>query len=258
MLATDIITFPMAKDLIFINKEDANKTVMEYCTARGVYDIKYPHGETILHWAAAANNIAMCKFAVESKIEVNLSNKRGTTALYYACMNKCNEAIEYLLSVGGDPLLRSGFSGVLPLNMVKDERIREIMQKKIDDMVFTVVNDVIVPKEKTSRVKLYLYRLYRLYIINLEEYYHYGQIRDEQKEIYLREAEKIYQILGIKALGKKCNDVRIMAENYKQYRNKCLHCRFDADKVCGKCHAVKFCDVECQRAANLLHKFDCK
>jgi hypothetical protein len=245
----------MAKDLIFANKEDANQTVMEYCTVRGVYGIKYPHGETILHWAAAANNITICKFAIEKGIEVNLSNSRGTTALYYACMNKCNEAIEYLLSVGGDPLIRSGFSGILPLNMVTNENIRQLIQKKIDSMVYDVIDDMIVPRKDVNKTKIYLYRLYRLYVINLEEYFHYGEVRQEQKEIYLKEAHAIYAIGGISALSDKCNATRLMDQ---QYQNKCLYCMKDATKICGKCHAVKFCNVACQRSANFLHKFDCK
>ena len=121
------------KSLIQENTDKSNDKViqlLEDCNKKDklcLYRILYPDGENLLHWACAFNNAKICKYLVDG-LHVNLENYRGTTPLYYACMNNAKDSITYMIAKArANPYMRSGFSGSLPLDILKDKDMIELM-----------------------------------------------------------------------------------------------------------------------------------
>ncbi|WP_316794928.1 ankyrin repeat domain-containing protein [Pedobacter agri] len=60
-----------------------------------------PNGNTLYHLAVAKNDLALAKLVSDYKVDVNLKNKEGYTALHKAAMTaKDTELLKYLISVG--------------------------------------------------------------------------------------------------------------------------------------------------------------
>lgn len=60
-----------------------------------------PNGNSLYHLAVAKNDLALAKMVTDYKVDVNLKNKEGYTALHKAAMTaKDTELLKYLISVG--------------------------------------------------------------------------------------------------------------------------------------------------------------
>ena len=60
-----------------------------------------PNGNTLYHLAVAKNDLALAKLVADYKVDVNVKNKEGYTALHKAAMTaKDTELLKYLISVG--------------------------------------------------------------------------------------------------------------------------------------------------------------
>ena len=51
-----------------------------------------PHGENLLHWAAAKNNVDAIEYLISKKCYVNMVNYYGASPLYYAASKNSKEA----------------------------------------------------------------------------------------------------------------------------------------------------------------------
>lgn len=70
------------------------------------------NGETLLHKAAAGNNVPMLRFLLEAGLDVN--SRKGThadTVLHYAVQNGSVESVTFLLENGADPNAIEKFEG---------------------------------------------------------------------------------------------------------------------------------------------------
>ena len=259
----------MVKDLIETNNDESNKTIIEYIEMFDGYDMVYPHGETVFHWACAYNNLPICKYMLETKhIHVNISNYRSATALYYACMKNSIDVVKFLISKNVNPMMRSGFSGQFPHEITTSEEIKKILLEHSKQIVAIDYYSNYKIIDGFSLYNTYDYRDYMYWLSNLDYYFGKGNNKNftiGEKEISPN-AKKIHSEEGIAALSKHCD---YMLEKYilslsKEKSNKlCLFCRKGPNdnvslKLCGKCKKVYFCDKNCQKQANLIHNFDCK
>jgi len=259
----------MVKDLIENESNDeSNKSVIEYIEMFDGYDMVYPYGETILHWACAYNNVPICKYMLETKhIHINISNYRSATALYYACMKNSLDIVKYLISKNVNPMIRSGFSGKFPHEITTSEEIKKILLEH---------SKKIVPIDYYSKYKVvdgfdlyntYDYRKYMYWLSNLDYFFGRGNNRNfaiGEKELS-QDAVKIYNEKGLNVLSQCCDDMLekyILSLHTNKTNKTCLFCGQCSSesislKKCSKCKGVYFCDKECQKKANIIHNYDC-
>ena len=89
---------------------------------------RWPHGETILHWACVANNFEVVKYLLDNGSYVNASNNYGANPLFYAVKtNASNELISLLLENGADPLQLSTFSNKNSVDISENSDSHELI-----------------------------------------------------------------------------------------------------------------------------------
>lgn len=247
------------KNLIFAGKTEEVKECYKDTSPYSIMWYGEHHGENMLHWAASANNIELCRFAIESNIEVNVDNARGVSPLFYASARNNKEAVEYLLSVGADPYIRNGFSEQFPIHVTTDPEIKTMLQKSMDASPVTLVNNHIQSKQGINKVRLYLYKSYRRLIGLLYNYLHFGRVRECDMPLFIKDVDDIYKtsLSPIDKISKLCHTAYILFTKYERYRRKCLWCRKNARQRCSRCKSVRFCNRVCQYQAHDVHSVDC-
>lgn len=257
------------RDLIEKNDEESNSEILKLLEPfkDRLYDLRYRDGETLLHWASAFNNAYMTEFFIKNGIHVNFENYRGTTPLYYACMNNAKDSIRALIKYRANPYMRSGFSGDLPVTILTDDDlITEIAEHAINDFPMIDVNDDDTLVIKTDN-KLLTYK-YRLYM-NIRSTAFYLSNPNKRNltgwDIEVK-YEEIFDNEGLVGLMKVCQSAY---DNYFDELNdskkegystqRCLYCnKKDSLRQCSKCKTTYFCNSDCQKKTYLIHKFDCK
>jgi hypothetical protein len=235
------------KELIEYNDEKSNEQVIELLKDADIYTLLYPHGENLLHWAAAFNNATIAEYLLKEKeFHPNIDNFRGTTPLYYGCMKNAEAAVEVLLKYHAQPRIRSGFSGIFPIDIVTSDSLRAKLQVEAP----------------ANHYKAYKYRSYMYWRMNLS--YFVGDGKSIAQGVTINpEAERIVKESGIAALGAECTRLLLDYVNNsneagKDFAEVCLVCGKNENlQRCLKCDAVWFCNEDCRRASHLLHKFDC-
>lgn len=100
--------------------------------AKEVKDINITDNEmnSALHLASAQRNIAIVKFLIESKADLNAQNLKGETALHIAAFNNMQKNISKLLVAGADVLIKDNY-GVYPSERTSyfAFKIREMLRK---------------------------------------------------------------------------------------------------------------------------------
>jgi hypothetical protein len=238
------------KQLIEKNDEKSNSKIIELIREKNVYELIYVNGENLLHWASVSNNCEIAEYLLTvKKIHVNLENYRFTTPLYYATMKGNLEVIKVLMGHNANTAIRSGFSGMFPEDIVETKELLDLV--KIDHEI------------KENKFLHYGYRLYMFWLSNLN-YFHNRNKNMVSGVVIIPEAKQLYE-QGIEKLANECQKIY---EHYLQYvvlfKNNllnskvCLSCLKENNiKKCSRCKSVYFCNVECQKNAHILHKFDC-
>ncbi|WP_268849323.1 ankyrin repeat domain-containing protein [Flavobacterium aestivum] len=92
-------------------KQDPFSTKIQLLQGKGL-DLAAPQkdGNTLLHLAITKNDLALLKKIADLKIDINLKNKDGLTALHKAAMISKDDAIlKYLLSIGAKKDINTEF-----------------------------------------------------------------------------------------------------------------------------------------------------
>jgi len=252
------------KNLIEQNTEKSNAEVfvlLESYKAK-LYELLYRDGETLLHWACAFNNAIVCEWLIENGLHVNFENYRGTSPLYYACMNNAKESIKTMMKHRVNPFQRGGFSGDFPITILTDDETIAMLESyshknfpfinimEDESLKFNIIN-------KKGHRLAYKYRIYMnarsiaFYLQNPNK--HSLQDRD------LSEYMDLYDKEGIVGLMKVCE--KLYTDYFDELANLkegCLYCDNTLDlKQCSKCKLVVYCNQDCQKKAFKYHKFDC-
>jgi ankyrin repeat protein len=249
------------RKLIELNTTEANTQLKEYLSDKNVYNISFPHGENMLHFAAGSNNADLCRYLIEEKgLIVDMCNSRSAVALTYASLQNATDAIEVLLEHNADVRIRSGFSGMFPHQDAKTDKTMNMILKK----------DRIIPIDYDNNYMLkYGYNLYQSYMYRRHRYYlQYVSTEFLKKNnIPMMRGMDAKDEYGITSQG-----FDNLLNQYKQVRGEwlesltsdfetptCLNCG-NTNNVhrCSKCKAVYFCNKSCQKSAHLLHNLDCK
>lgn len=266
-------TLEELKIAIESSDKEKNLAIKAYLATKYIYDFIYPHGETLLHWAAAFNNADICRYLIsEKKLHINIENFRGTTALHYAAMNNCAQSIGVLLEFHANPRIRSGFSSLFPFQVTTDPTLRSRLETADEELVPITGFDSgpLRAKDDASLQASYNYRYYMMLLSNLNYYLRKihlpsglsGPIYDVTLH---PDAIKIFESDGIIGLAQKCQDAWISSlslfsseKHGSEPKPMCLACnKSSPGSRCSKCRAVYFCSKECQKVAHLFHKFDC-
>jgi hypothetical protein len=247
------------KSLAILNDKDANKELINLIKDKEIYDFVWPHGETLLFWAALENNVEICKYLiVEKKIHINISNFRGTTAIYYAAMNNSYNALEYLLNNYGHPGIKSNFSNKFPIDITTNQECKRILEKSTNDIIPFTLDEKI--KTGYNKYQIYKYRVYMLFLSNLN-YYYLGN-KDYSHGIMINsETEEIFKTKGIRGISDYCQevyDIYIDSLNKKELPIICLYCHNEVGvHRCMGCKEVFFCNKICQKQGHIIHGQDC-
>jgi tetratricopeptide (TPR) repeat protein len=251
------------KDQIGENKEENNRKIISMLADKDPYSIIWPHGEFILHWAAAYNNVSIAKYLLHNrKFHVDMDNHRATMPLYYATMSNAEDTVKLLVEFNACPRFRSGFSGLFPVDQVTDKELKQLL---IDHDQKVMVHDYTKPnnplKPGISCKIGYKYRKYRFWQSIVRHYYLEGVMNIDDM-VFDPDAVEIYETKGFVALVNHCqilyNDyLNSIGKDHKDLSG-CLHCGTSNESVrCDECTEVGYCSESCKKKA-LVHQYDCR
>ena len=101
------------KTLIEKNENDA---FMEQVNIDNMYDFASPHGENLLHWTLAFNNVTLTNYLLSLAFMPDIGNSRNASAIYYGLIKKNVEACIALLKENPDVRNKNGYSGQFVLD----------------------------------------------------------------------------------------------------------------------------------------------
>jgi hypothetical protein len=237
-----------------------NDEIFKEVTKTNKLTLVSSNGENLLHFAAAYNNVDICKYFLENlEVHVNIENFRGATPLYYAALSGSTDTVKILVKHGANPRIRSGFSNLFPINATKLPEIQEILEDADNRLVpITGWNTgFLFKKPSSSYYDAYRYRYYMWWRANFCQLFSGGR---SAGSAVIPEAEEIFKQSGLLGLEAKCNDL------YRDYLNRlnsteknCLVCNKSENlETCEKCNSVRFCSSICRQAADRVHKVDCQ
>ena len=249
----------MDSDMLKVAIENKdNDNVKEWLSTSDIYKTYYIHGENLLHWCCAYDNLEICKCLVEEyNYPLDMSNSRGTTALYYGATNNSIETVNYLLKKYADVRHRSGFSGLFPKDITSnDELKKEIM---LNEQYIPLDYDNNKKKHSKTMTQCYHYRLKRFHDSCLSmAYCKYNNVITS-----LTPDDKYSKkIMNTKTF----DEIREMYEKtFNTYANTCIshekqcaNCGNTENLLkCSICRNIYFCDRNCQKQCHFLHRFDC-
>jgi len=238
--------------------------------------VRWPHGETSLHWTCAENKENMTKLLL-TKIFINSENFYGATPLYYAALKNSYKCIALLLKKGADPTVCSGFTGKnaydvhtfyistnVPIERFAEQNNKENFEKSKKRLKKSFDNHML---SRTNKLVSYKYRLYRWYMTTVTYIINHNSSSlggIEQKDI-CEDAINYEKKEGKDKLIEKCTELyNDYNNNRKAFRkqtldsNVCLFCNKKENlKRCSKCKKVLFCNNDCQKKCFPIHKLDC-
>ncbi len=94
-----------AEDLRLVDaarRQDA-RAVRSLVEARVDVNVRQPDGATALHWASHWNDVATARLLIDAGAELDAANAHGVTALSLAAANASVEMVRVLLDAGSDP-----------------------------------------------------------------------------------------------------------------------------------------------------------
>jgi len=274
----------MFTELIKKNTDESNEEFVIFATGKDLCKFLNDDGDTLLHIAAANNNVVICDYLC-AHIHVNMGNYAGTPPLYFAASNFAIDTVKLLINNNANPKIRGGRGLKYPIEVVsKTSKIGRAIVRILETR-----DQFMVPLDDFSRIKLgvskyvaYKYRLYMSWLSNLNYFnsrYAVSKVltsshrnSSEIREItkILPDAVTLFESGGIKAITTKCQQLLyeysiLLGGNAVcdvMERQCCLNCGKVSDlfadvKPCEKCRKVFHCNYFCQNITNNLHKLDC-
>ncbi len=248
-------------ELVKSNTKEHNQEIIELIKNVDLYDCVSVHGETLLHWASAFDNVEIIEHILDNGlIHVNISNYRGTTPLIYACTKDRTNAIKKLLSYNANPYIKSGFTGLRPSETVELEENKILLEEYVSKYVPL---ENLKVKQSFNLYQSYKYREYMWHLSNLDYYTSklkhivHGFVPNPHAKLLYESGGAITLSKHIDWLVDDFYDKIDHPENVVE--KSCLYCGESNDiKRCSKCKQVYFCNKLCQKNAHKIHKYDCE
>jgi len=170
-------------------------------------------------------------------------NYRGTAPLIYASIK--TEAVRALLDLGADPTQISGFSGQPPSDEICEQARYRMAEANTDGSI-----------QFRYRHLKWKGQTYNYLCIQGLPSYDWGNFVPEP-------SIKDLDIITVgKVLNAERQRYRKIVDNFEYYNPKevCNYCNKEQEtlKRCSRCKEVWFCNRMCQKAAWMVHKYDCK
>jgi ankyrin repeat protein len=92
-------------------------------------DKRYQGGETLLHIAVRAGNLAHVALIIDAEADLNIQDVQGQTPLFIAAQKNLEEIVNLLLLCGADSSIKTIFNSHLP-EQIGSEKIKNIIQAR--------------------------------------------------------------------------------------------------------------------------------
>ena len=249
------------------NSDKENKIIIELIKDKNLYSSEFisSNGETLLHWCAAYNNYKLLDYILSNKlIHVNIMNYRSTSPIYYAVLENHKEAINIFIKHYANTSMRSGFSGILPINKLSDKECKKLIidyEKKNIPFSYPDSSFLGVPTKKNSftHYQTILFMIYMYYNSCLFCKYNPHKHTFEEPK-YNKDFLEIYEKEGINGVSKLCDEkLKLFVDSLSSDKEYCSGCHKKTSlKKCSRCKKAKFCSRKCQKKVFKFHKQYCK
>jgi hypothetical protein len=256
--------------LIRDNTRESNEKILEVIqplTSHNISKIAYSHGENLLHWCAAYNNVEIGEYLmIHFPYLINLMNSRNATPLCYGSLKNKYEIVELLLRYGADIRIRNGFSGLIPIDITTDHAIKDLI-RQYDDRIPLDYDNNYRRKENKTLTQCYQYRAFLFYNIILTASYLKLNGCYNMTSSSIEETKSMNTLVTNHSFDEILEMFTEVMRRYQQgllesedsTSISCLSCeRTDNLQRCGRCKQVYFCDRNCQKKCFELHNLDCK
>ena len=223
---------------------------------------RWPHHESILHWAASGGCDDVCKYLTESGAYINAQNIHGCNPLFYASSKERLSTVELLLSLGADYNCTSSFSGGTPFNpnpIVLFGKKNEDSETRIK--IKEVINENIKSREEGMTNSA---RLDALVSTSFE-----GRDMLERKLLSIPTVHGNKASSGYWGLSEhnadshfdQCieadNIVSYTTNNKTKWCRECLKLSEETLNRCAKCKNMWYCSRSCQEKHWVSHRKRC-
>lgn len=229
------------------------------------WNVRSPHGETALHWAATNDDVALIEALLRKGCPPNASNYMGTTPLYYAASKNAASSCFALMIGGADPRDKSGYSGKYPEQVAEVPRLKERLMAARVRLERAIAD---VPALQVC------YRIRRWGIDTLDS--RLLKVADASGHTVAIQPDKEWIPRSDAALhGPVPQAAKYLLDEWQRFQVRlgeweqdtqanrghasdrmCAYCASGTGKKrrCGRCKAMWYCDGECQAAAWPVHR----
>jgi hypothetical protein len=219
------------------------------------------NGETLLHACAMFNNHEIALFLLqEMKVDPNLDNFRGTSALIYAVMENATEVVRVLLQFGAHPRWKSGYTGLTPKDTARSKVITALLTQSEDTMLPLDLS--LKCRSKFNFFHCFYFRWYMARRLNLQWFF--TPNKNMVQGTYLFPESKMCMkdpSSGWEQLNETCYKQRTKWQEMMKTEiilEECVVCGAPTKQHCSRCKQLYLCSKDCQKLAHMVHKFDCK
>jgi hypothetical protein len=259
------------ESLIRENTAESNGMVLEVIQPLSPQDIShiaFTHGENLLHWCAAYNNLEIGEYLMTHfPYLINLMNSRSVTPLCYGALKNNFEIVELLLRNGADVRIRNGFSGLVPVDITTNKAIKDLIRQYEERIPLDYDNNY-RRKEIKTLSQCYQYRSFLFYNILLTASFLKSNGCYNTTSSSIEETKSMKEIVTNHSFDEI---LEMFLEVLRRYQQgllfpegdlnvpSCLSCQGTENlQRCGRCKQVYFCNRNCQRKCFELHNLDCK
>ena len=238
-------------------KEFANKL-----KRTNYFDFRWPHGESLLHWAAGSGHDSICQYLLDLGSYVNAENIYGCNPIFYASLKEKVSTVKLLLAAGANFESKSVFSGGTPYDPVNqlENSYRSQLSPERQEIRKLIKGYMIVKEESCHQSESFS----QLFKSNTRSRDNWELNWRKEKTKYGRQTAQGYWGLPNTEAYQKFREIdqidkkiTYVLENPSKWCRNCFkNEKYDNIKAlrCSRCKKVFYCSRECQKADYKRHK----
>ena len=238
------------------------KKISEKLKGTNYFDFRWPHGESILHWAASGGQDSICQYLLDLGSYVNAENIYGCNPIFYASLKEKVSTVKLLLEAGANFESKSVFSGGTPydpVNQMQNSFGNQLSPERQE--IRKLIKSYMIVKEESCRQSDNFSQLFKsntrsrdYWELNWrKEKTDYGG-NTSQGYWGLPNTEAYQKFKEIDRVDKK---ITYILENPKKWCRNCFKNEKDDDIKalrCSRCKKVYYCSRECQKEDYKRHR----